>query len=231
MHIATAFGGCSRHIVSSTQHLVAAALQRKSLRHRIMRQSHGLRRILLLPTVVLLALHSAAVLAWVHPQYAKPSPIKAPAVSTAAQQQRHAKPPVADQPLLPSFLWPVTNVPFRSRRRLRATKYSRNLLRVVTDVDDTIKSSGNVRLFGLIPLGGIDAQYDRGEFYPGVFQFALELALAGMPPQRAVPLPVAVLTARARELLFALELKFENPVNKGYRCATLCHQQCNDCVC
>ncbi|CAN0254389.1 unnamed protein product, partial [Hapterophycus canaliculatus] len=30
-------------------------------------------------------------------------------------------------------------------------------VRVVTDVDDTIKSSGNKRLFG-VPLGGIDAQ-------------------------------------------------------------------------
>lgn len=30
-------------------------------------------------------------------------------------------------------------------------------VRVVTDIDDTVKSSGNKRLFG-IPLGGIDAQ-------------------------------------------------------------------------
>ena len=41
---------------------------------------------------------------------------------------------------------------------------------VIVDIDDTIKSSGNVRLLD-IPLGGIDGQYDRGAFYPGVFDF------------------------------------------------------------
>ena len=45
---------------------------------------------------------------------------------------------------------------------------------VVVDVDDTVKSSGNVRLAG-IPLGGIDGQFDRGAFYPGMFDFAYEL--------------------------------------------------------
>ena len=89
------------------------------------------------------------------------------------------------------------------------------LLRVVTDIDDTVKSSGNKRLVG-IPLGGIDAQYERGEFYPGVFQFALELAAHGTPKNQP-PLPVAVLTARAKEFLFALELKSEHPVSMGYR--------------
>ncbi|KAG5179085.1 hypothetical protein JKP88DRAFT_270434 [Tribonema minus] len=91
---------------------------------------------------------------------------------------------------------------------------------VVTDIDDTVKSSGNLRLAGLIPLGGIDAQYERGQFYPGVFQFALELAAHGTP-QGLLPLPVAVLTARAKEFLFALELKTEHPVSIAYRqCGT-----------
>ncbi|CAM9350502.1 unnamed protein product, partial [Phaeothamnion confervicola] len=89
--------------------------------------------------------------------------------------------------------------------------------RVVTDVDDTIKSSGNLRLFNL-PLGGIDAQYSRGEFYPGVFQFGLELARHRCPRDR-MPLRVAVLTARAREFLFALKLDGAHPVSVAYeRC-------------
>jgi hypothetical protein len=41
-------------------------------------------------------------------------------------------------------------------------------LKVVTDIDDCVKSSGGVRLCG-IPLGGVDKQYDRGQFYPGQF--------------------------------------------------------------
>ncbi|KAH8053684.1 hypothetical protein JL720_14643 [Aureococcus anophagefferens] len=73
---------------------------------------------------------------------------------------------------------------------------------VVVDVDDTVKSSGNVRLAG-IPLGGIDGQYDRGDFYPGMFDFAYELG---------APEPVAVLTARAEEFKFALELKESDKV-------------------
>ena len=64
-------------------------------------------------------------------------------------------------------------------------------IQVVVDVDDTVKSSGNVRILD-IPLGGIDAQYERGEFYPGVCDFCFELASA-----RSDPEPVAVLTARA----------------------------------
>ena len=70
-------------------------------------------------------------------------------------------------------------------------------IQVVVDVDDTVKSSGNVRILD-IPLGGIDAQYERGEFYPGVCDFCFELASA-----RSDPEPVAVLTARAEEFAFA----------------------------
>jgi hypothetical protein len=42
----------------------------------------------------------------------------------------------------------------------------RERLKVVTDIDDCVKSSGGVKLCG-IPLGGVDKQYDRGQFYPG----------------------------------------------------------------
>lgn len=39
---------------------------------------------------------------------------------------------------------------------------------MLVDIDDTLKSSGGYRLFN-IPLGGIDTQYERGEYYPGTY--------------------------------------------------------------
>lgn len=54
-----------------------------------------------------------------------------------------------------------------------------------------------------VALGGIDVQYARGELYPGVAQFMLELSLHGS----SVPPKLAVLTARAEEFKAALELK------------------------
>ena len=76
------------------------------------------------------------------------------------------------------------------------------LTQVVTDIDDTIKSSGGIALAG-IPLGGVDTSYTRNSFYPGVFQFGLELASAG----RGRPNKMAILTARAEEFKWALEIK------------------------
>eukprot|EP00668_Euglena_longa_P032338 GGOE01041651.1.p1 GENE.GGOE01041651.1~~GGOE01041651.1.p1 ORF type:complete len:474 (+),score=117.45 GGOE01041651.1:54-1424(+) len=87
-------------------------------------------------------------------------------------------------------------------------------IQLLTDVDDTIVSSGGVAIRG-ITLGGVDGQFPRGAFYPGVFRFMLELAVHGCEaPQR--PLPVAVLTARAREFLFALELDKEHPICRSF---------------
>lgn len=68
------------------------------------------------------------------------------------------------------------------------------ILQVITDIDDTVKSSGGLRLLG-VALGGIDTQYKRGQYYPGAFQFALELSRFGVPEGRD-PARVAVLTAR-----------------------------------
>ena len=84
-------------------------------------------------------------------------------------------------------------------------------IQVVVDVDDTVKSSGNVRLLD-IPLGGIDAQYERGEFYPAVCDFCFELSSA-----RSKSEPVAVLTARAEEFAFALKLDDNDKVVKTFR--------------
>lgn len=44
-----------------------------------------------------------------------------------------------------------------SALRLFTASIAPKRVRVVTDIDDTVKSSGNKRLFG-VPLGGIDAQ-------------------------------------------------------------------------
>ena len=79
---------------------------------------------------------------------------------------------------------------------------------VVSDVDDTLKSSGGVNVAG-VALGGIDVQYERGEYYPGVAQFMLELSTyngEGLAPTKTPP-KVAILTARAEEFKVALELK------------------------
>lgn len=43
---------------------------------------------------------------------------------------------------------------------------------MISDVDDTLKSSGGVNVAG-VALGGIDVQYERGDFYPGVAEFML----------------------------------------------------------
>jgi hypothetical protein len=97
---------------------------------------------------------------------------------------------------------------------------------VISDVDDTLKSSGGVKI-GDIALGGIDRQYERGEFYPGVFQFMFELSISsfeskGISPQEGMlhglaPPKVAVLTARAEEFKLALELKEDSKLAKAFR--------------
>lgn len=56
----------------------------------------------------------------------------------------------------------------------------------------------------------------RGVFYPGVFQFSLELSRFRVPSSQE-PLSVAMLTARARELLFALEIDDSHPISKEFR--------------
>lgn len=102
-------------------------------------------------------------------------------------------------------------------KRVNAKKRrkKRRKIQVVVDIDDTVKSSGNARLVD-VPLGGIDGQYERGSFYPGVFEFVAELSNVTGDPE-----PVAVLTARARELKFALELSDEDAVMRGFKASSL----------
>lgn len=109
------------------------------------------------------------------------------------------------------------------------------LTQVVSDIDDTLKSSGGVEIAG-VSLGGIDVQYDRGDFYPGVFQFMWELSLysvtvnqryyddhlmerggSGKQDLQLSPPKVAVLTARAEEFKAALEIKEGSKLAQAFR--------------
>jgi hypothetical protein len=95
---------------------------------------------------------------------------------------------------------------------------------VISDVDDTIKSSGGLEVAG-VALGGIDVQYARGDFYPGVFEFMLQMTLSGCggcgssSSASAPPTPpkVAILTARAEEFKLALELKDDSKLAMAFR--------------
>jgi hypothetical protein len=103
-----------------------------------------------------------------------------------------------------SFLFPPTNALFTQ---------------VLSDVDDTLKSSGGVNVAG-VTLGGIDVQYERGDIYPGVAQFMLELSMGGSAAKntrvngklQTCPPKVAILTARAEEFKAALELKQDSKI-------------------
>lgn len=71
--------------------------------------------------------------------------------------------------------------------RLLRANFIPKRVRVVTDIDDTVKSSGNKRLLG-VPLGGIDAQcetfstspqtrtYRACTFVPGMYEGCGRLA-------------------------------------------------------
>ena len=92
-------------------------------------------------------------------------------------------------------------------------------------MDDTLKSSGGVNVGG-IALGGIDAQYARGESYPGVQEFVLQLSLGPAFAARRrqhgekndwVAAKPAILTARAEEFKLALELRPDNPLAVAFR--------------
>ena len=118
---------------------------------------------------------------------------------------------------------------------------------VISDVDDTLKSSGGVNIGG-IALGGIDVQYARGELYPGVAEFMLQISLGSSAlttgyfsvehdmdendnnnsgsliaevandlPVRVPPPKVAILTARAEEFKTALKLKDDSSLAVTFR--------------
>jgi thymidylate synthase ThyX len=115
-----------------------------------------------------------------------------------------------------------TTIHGRAGIRMSDDKYGETRTQVITDIDDTVKSSGGLRLLGKLgvnigpALGGLDTQYKRNDFYPGVFQFGSELAAYGLPPNMQ-PAPMAVLTARARELKVFLALKPKTKLVQKYR--------------
>lgn len=95
---------------------------------------------------------------------------------------------------------------------------------VISDVDDTLKSSGGVNVAG-VALGGIDVQYERGDFYPGVAEFMLGLSTNSQQAQNTdattvlLPPKVAILTARAEEFKVALELKDSSKLAVAFKSA------------
>ncbi|KMZ80010.1 hypothetical protein PVIIG_04807 [Plasmodium vivax India VII] len=87
--------------------------------------------------------------------------------------------------------------PGKVKRRIIDCKNERlkwGTTQVIIDIDDTIRSSGGYKFFNYA-LGGVDAQYQRGETYPGSFQFVFELAMNKLCAE-AKPLLLSVLTAR-----------------------------------
>lgn len=116
-----------------------------------------------------------------------------------------------------SFVRPSRNKPLRQQQILQqqlSPKWQ-PFTQVISDVDDTIKSSGGVKI-GDVALGGIDTQYERGEFYPGVFEFMFHLSLHLLDDSRK-PAKVAILTARAEELKAALELTPDSKIGTMLR--------------
>lgn len=108
----------------------------------------------------------------------------------------------------------------RNRLSLRPLLLQRDaalFTQVISDVDDTLKSSGGVNVGG-VALGGIDKQYERGDFYPGVAQFMLELSMYSNDGTKCITPPkVAILTARAEEFKVALELKDSSKLASAFR--------------
>jgi hypothetical protein len=99
-----------------------------------------------------------------------------------------------------------------------SARYS-TFTQVISDVDDTLKSSGGVNVAG-VALGGIDVQYERGDFYPGVAEFMLEISRHGLSDEDSrSPPKVAILTARAEEFKVALEIKENSKLAVAMRTA------------
>jgi len=105
-----------------------------------------------------------------------------------------------------------------STKNARTNDEQFQFTQVISDVDDTLKSSGGVNVAG-ISLGGIDVQYERGDFYPGVAQFMLELSRYGLPKSSNCPAKIAILTARAEEFKIALEIKDSSKLAVALRTA------------
>ena len=101
----------------------------------------------------------------------------------------------------------------------RNSRFRPPFTQVISDVDDTLKSSGGVNVGG-VALGGIDVQYERGDFYPGVGEFMLGMSLYGLPKEDVTsPAKIAILTARAEEFKAALEIKEDSKLAVALRSA------------
>lgn len=120
----------------------------------------------------------------------------------------------------PAFSWSAQfSLTSRQQRALPRNQLFRNTVctQVISDVDDTLKSSGGVQVAG-VALGGIDVQYERGQVYPGVAEFMLQVSLGPNADATRNPCPpkVAILTARAEEFKGALKLKDSSSVAQAF---------------
>ena len=153
--------------------------------------------------------------------------VYAPFTTSRRLRKNTMKRPAVPSPLFLLLLWSDLAVAFCSNgRRTTArppvtttTTFSVStpeslFTQVISDVDDTLKSSGGVNVAG-VALGGIDVQYERGDLYPGVAMCMLQLSLghraADTPPK------IAILTARAEEFKAALELKETSALAVAFR--------------
>lgn len=91
----------------------------------------------------------------------------------------------------------------------------KDVIKVISDIDDTICCSGGQNFLWLPISGGIDQRFYHGVAYPGAYQFGLELARSC--DSEYGPLRVSVATARPRELEPILGLKENHRVALGYR--------------
>ena len=92
--------------------------------------------------------------------------------------RHHPPPPISSVSLAAASSATTATADRGQQNNLSVTPFvlASPLTQVVSDIDDTLKSSGGISVAG-VTLGGIDVQYDRGDFYPGVFQFMWEISL------------------------------------------------------
>jgi hypothetical protein len=120
----------------------------------------------------------------------------------------------------------------RQQQQQQQTPSPPPYIQVISDVDDTLKSSGGLQIFN-IALGGIDVQYKRNTIYPGVAEFMFQLSYgptyknsvlsssttsaSSNQVTKSITPKIAILTARAYELKLFLEMKSNDTLPKLFR--------------
>jgi hypothetical protein len=154
-------------------------------------------------TVIFLLVIPIVATAWYHSTPSFHSQVKRRILSTTSSSSS------STLLTLPLFSLVGNGASFKQQQQQQQPLFTQ----VISDVDDTLKSSGGVQVAG-VTLGGIDVQYDRGELYPGVAEFMLALS---SHPAGSVPAKIAILTARAEEFKGALEIKEQSKLAVALR--------------